>query len=91
MRLGQAECRHERDRGGLRGDAELLASEQRQDRALHADHAANEGVDRNEQSELPPVGPKAKCWRDRSGSRPERSSLWLPRSALWPPKDEAVD
>ena len=36
-------------------DAELLGADQRHDRSLDPDHAADEGVDQDEQRELPPV------------------------------------
>jgi hypothetical protein len=57
-RLDQPERDDERERHQLRGEAELLGADQRQDRALQADHAADEEVDGDEQRELRPVLPQ---------------------------------
>ena len=46
-----------RDRS--RGQAELLLGQQRHDGALQADHAADEGVDQDQEPELLPVGAQA--------------------------------
>ena len=51
-RLHDAEGGDERERGGERGEPELVLGEQRQDGALLADHAADERVDADEQREL---------------------------------------
>ena len=42
-----------------RRDAEFLGADQRHDGALDADHAADEGVDQDQQRELGPVLPEA--------------------------------
>ena len=54
-RLHDAEGRHERQGGALRGEAELPLREEGQDAPLQADHRADERVDEDEQRELPPV------------------------------------
>ena len=57
-RLDDAEGDDERQRGGERGEPELLVGEQRQDGAFLADHPADEGVDGDEQGELGEVLPQ---------------------------------
>ena len=51
-RLGEPEGDDERQHRGARGEAEVVAADQRQGRALEADHRADEGVDRDQQREL---------------------------------------
>jgi hypothetical protein len=53
--LDDAEADDEGDDERRRGDAELLRADQRHDRSLDPDHAADEGVNQDEQRELPPV------------------------------------
>ena len=60
-RLDDAEADDERDDERRRGDAEFLRADERHDRALDPDHAADEGVDQDEQRELPPIGAKPEC------------------------------
>ena len=86
--LRQPERRDERDRDGLRGDAELVPREHRQDRPLQPDHAADERVGRDEQRELLPVRAEAERWsgarrcRLRSAvERPVASLMRVARSA----------
>ena len=50
--LDDPEGGDERERGGELGEPELVLGEQRQDGAFLADHAADEGVDADEQREL---------------------------------------
>ena len=58
------------------GQAELVLGQQRHDRALDADHAADEGVDEHQQRELLPVVAQAEP--DRRGRRARRwHSGWL--------------
>ena len=54
-RLDHAEADDEGDDKRRRGDAELFRADQRHDRALDPDHAADEGVDQDQQRELRPV------------------------------------
>ena len=63
--LDDPEGGDERERGGELGEAELLLGEQRQDGALLADHAADEGVDADEQRELGEVLAQAEAQRRR--------------------------
>ncbi len=56
--LHDAERHDEGERGGERGEPELLLGEQRQDGAFLADHAADERVDADEQRELGEVLPQ---------------------------------
>ena len=56
--LGQAEDEDEGQPGGVRLEAELALPQQGQDGALLAEHAADEGVDRDEQGELGGVLPQ---------------------------------
>jgi hypothetical protein len=51
-RLDDPEADDERDHDRGRSDAEFFGAEQRGDGPLQADHAADEGVDENEQQEL---------------------------------------
>ena len=52
QRLGEPEGDDERQHRGLGGRAEVLAADQRQRRALQADHRADERVDRDQEREL---------------------------------------
>jgi len=54
-RLDDAEADDERDHDRGRSDAEFFCADQRDDGPLQADHAADKGVDDNEQRELLPV------------------------------------
>ena len=57
----------ERERGGERGEPELGLGEQREDGAFLADHAADEGVDADEQRELAEVLPEPELQRSLGG------------------------
>ena len=83
-RLDDAEGGDERERGGELGEPELVLGEQRQDGALLADHAADEGVDADEQRELGEVLAQPepdRCRRRgrRCAHRPTASGCPLPR------------
>ena len=76
-RLGDAEGDDERQDRGARGQAEVLAADERQRRAFQADHRADERVDRDQQRELRAVlaqpQPDLRCGHATSASgRPLR-------------------
>src|SRR5262249_41707914 len=59
-RLDESETDDEGNNEGVGGDAELLGADQRHDGPLQADHAADKGIDDDEQRELLPVLPQPK-------------------------------
>ena len=69
--LDDAEADDEGDDERRRSDPEFLRADQRHDGAFDADHAADKGVDQNEQRELPPVG-----------AQPEATTLGLNRLVI---------
>ncbi len=75
-RLGGAEGEDERQRRGVGGEAEHGVGEQRQHGAFLAEHAADEGVDRDEQAELGEVGPQPEPQRaGRAAGRASSTSV----------------
>ena len=66
--LGEAERRDKRQDGRTRSNAELDLGRQRQDRAFEAYHAADKGIDEDEQHELPPVLPESESNEFHSSS-----------------------
>ena len=83
QRLDHPEADDEGDDERRRCDAEFFRSDERHDRSLNPDHAADEGIDQNEQGELPPVAVQPEP--DRPGasgcaqSRRRFAHLRLPR------------
>src|SRR6185369_2749022 len=55
QRLGDAEDDDEGENRGLRREVELLFRDRRQEGALQSDHRTDEGVDDDEERELPQV------------------------------------
>ncbi len=54
-RFDEAENHNERKDRGLRGEVKFRFGNLRQNRALHAHHAADKGIDEHEQRELSPI------------------------------------
>lgn len=67
-RLRDAEDDDERQNGALRREMKFVLGDRGEDRPLHPDHRANEGVDDDEQRELREVCPNAEL-RRRNGRR----------------------
>src|SRR5262249_39702905 len=57
---------NERDDQGSRGDLKFLRADQRHDGPFKTNHAADEGIDKNEKRELRPVGTQAKAGARRA-------------------------
>ncbi len=79
--LDQTEGDDEREDHHLRADAEFLGADERDDRALESHHAADEGVDQDEERELREVlpEPKAHCANRGGHRRHDFSSATLVR------------
>ena len=73
-RLGEAEGDDERQHRGAGGEAEVVAADQRQRRALEADHRADERVDRDQQRELRGVLAQPELDRRRGHALGERAA-----------------
>jgi hypothetical protein len=84
-RLGDAEGDDEGEDGALRGEPEVVLPDQREHATLEADHRADEGIQRNEQSELAGVGPQSEPNGDgghrRAGESPRRLAVTID---AWP-------
>ena len=67
--LDDAEADDERHDQCRRSDPEFMRANQRYDRSFHADHAADAGVDQDEEGELRPVRfePEGNVSRPRLG------------------------
>src|SRR5687767_3766629 len=65
-RLRDAEGNDEREDGALRGQPEVVLADERKDAALEAHHRPDEGVERDEESELTRVRAKSEANRSRA-------------------------
>src|SRR5215216_912223 len=87
--LGEAEGDDVGQGGRHCGQPEQLGGEQRQHGPFLADHAADQGVDTNQEAELGQVGPQAKPqvpWADRWRLGHERARVWpVARCQSWGP------
>ncbi len=77
QRLDDAEGDDEGEGDRARGQAELLLGQERHDGPLQPDHAADEGVDQDQEAELLPVLAQTEPDRRRGRAR-RRHSGWLP-------------
>ena len=74
QRLREPEGDDERQHRGAGGEAEVVAADQRQRRALEADHRADERVDRDEQRELRDGSRAGRAGPAASVTAPERAA-----------------